>query len=174
MTDLDRVRTLARELMDALGEGGAVPAVPFLDTYITHFRREEGAVPHVYNDHLGYATIGVGRLIDKRKGGRLSDSEIDLLLTNDICRFLGEIAAHPKIAPAWARVKDNPARATALLSMAFQMGTAGLAGFTKTLGHIAAGNYAMAAASARQSRWATQTPERAARVTKMLETGEMA
>lgn len=26
------------------------------------------AVPHAYQDHLGYWTIGVGRLIDKRKG----------------------------------------------------------------------------------------------------------
>lgn len=174
MTDIDRARTLARELLAALGEDGAAPAVPFIETYIAHLRREEGSVAHVYNDHLGYATIGVGRLVDKRKGGRLRESEIDMLLTNDICETLNGIATHPKIAPAWARVKDNPARATALLSMAFQMGVAGLAGFTTTLARVAAGDFAGAAASARQSKWAGQTPERAARVTTMLETGEMA
>jgi lysozyme len=39
---------------------------------IAHLRREEGEVLHVYKDHLGYLTIGVGRLIDKRKGGCIS------------------------------------------------------------------------------------------------------
>lgn len=174
MTDLDRARALARELLDVLGAADVYPAVPFLDTYIAHLRREEGSVPHVYNDHLGYATIGVGRLIDKRKGGRLRESEIDLLLTNDIVETLDGMVKHPKIAPAWARVKDNPARATALVSMAFQMGVAGLAGFTTTLARIAAGDFDGAAYSAMQSKWATQTPARARRVTKMLETGELA
>jgi lysozyme len=45
---------------------------------------EEGRVPHAYPDSLGYWTIGVGRLIDRRKGGGLSDDEIDYLLANDI------------------------------------------------------------------------------------------
>ena len=35
-------------------------------------RREEGSRPHAYQDHLGFWTIGVGRLIDVRKGGGLS------------------------------------------------------------------------------------------------------
>lgn len=180
MTDLTKARECWRALGAALGESLGIaisddaPVVPFLDVYIPHLRREEGSVPHVYNDHLGYATIGVGRLVDKRKGGRLRESEIDLLLTNDICEALDGIAKHPKIAPAWAKVKDNPARACAMLSMAFQMGVEGLGKFTTTLGRIAAGDFAGAAASARDSLWARQTPERAARVTKMLETGVLA
>ena len=44
-------------------------------------RRDEGRVRHAYQDHLGYWTIGVGRLIDQRKGGGLSEDEIDYLLT---------------------------------------------------------------------------------------------
>jgi len=31
-------------------------------------RRDEGEVLHEYKDSLGYSTIGIGRLIDKRKG----------------------------------------------------------------------------------------------------------
>ena len=45
---------------------------------------EEGRKRSAYQDHLGYWTIGVGRLIDRRKGGGLSPDEIDYLLTNDI------------------------------------------------------------------------------------------
>jgi lysozyme len=29
--------------------------------------RDEGRVRHAYQDHLGFWTIGVGRLIDQRK-----------------------------------------------------------------------------------------------------------
>src|SRR3546814_15181122 len=45
-----------------------------------HLNREEGRIPHAYPDSLGYWTIGVGRLIDKRKGGRLTNVETDMLL----------------------------------------------------------------------------------------------
>jgi lysozyme len=48
--------------------------------------REEGAESCAYQDSLGYWTIGVGRLIDSRKGGGLSNEEIDMLLENDIKR----------------------------------------------------------------------------------------
>lgn len=176
MTDLAAARAHIEAALAILvgAHSGNAPDIPHFDVYARHLDREEGRVPNVYNDHLGYATIGVGRLIDKRKGGRLTDDEIDYLLANDIREKLAGIAAHPKIAPAWARVKDNPARACALLSMAFQMGIEGLAGFTTTLGRIATGNFAGAAASARDSLWAKQTPARASRVTKMLETGELA
>lgn len=47
-------------------------------------RRDEGEVLSAYQDHLGYWTIGVGRLIDKRKGGGLTSEESDYLLGNDI------------------------------------------------------------------------------------------
>ena len=31
---------------------------------------DEGRVSHVYKDSLGYYTIGIGHLVDQRKGGR--------------------------------------------------------------------------------------------------------
>src|SRR3546814_5779178 len=94
-----------------------------------HLNREEGRNPHAYQDSLGYWTSGVGRLIDKRKGGRLTNVEIDMLLANDIADRIAEISDWA----AWQAVKADPVRATALLSMAFQMGAAGLAGFKNSL-----------------------------------------
>src|SRR3546814_3574436 len=132
-----------------------------------HLNREEGRIPHAYQDSLGYWTIGVGRLIDKRKGGRLTNVEIDMLLANDIADKIAEISDWP----AWQAVKADPVRATALLSMAFQMGAAGLAGFKNSLKLVEQKRWAEAAANMMLSKWAKQTPDRAARVTKMIETG---
>lgn len=146
-----------------------------------HLRREEGVIPYAYQDHLGYWTIGVGRLIDKRKGGRLTDAEINVLLANDIAEKRAQLARDPDTAAAWERVKGDPVRAVALLSMGFQMGVgasgkddAGLSGFDSSLALIAAGRFADAAASMLKSLWAKQTPERAQRVAAMLKTGVMA
>lgn len=133
-----------------------------------HLEREEGRVAHAYQDHLGFWTIGVGRLIDKRKGGRLSDDEIDYLLANDIRRFIAAMESWP----SWQAVKDNPARATAMLSMCFQMGPAGLAGFKNSLALIAQKKWREAATNLLQSKWARQTPARAMRVTRMIERGD--
>lgn len=138
-----------------------------IDLSTKHLNREEGRVKHAYQDHLGYWTIGVGRLIDRRKGGGLTDDEMDYLLANDIRKFANAM----KDWPAWKAVEDDPVRATALLSMCFQMGIAGLAGFKNSLALVAQKRWDEAAANFRKSLWAKQTPERAKRVTDMIETG---
>src|SRR3546814_2176079 len=123
----------------------------------------EGRIPHAYQDSLGYWTIGVGRLIDKRKGGRLTNVEIDMLLANDIADKIAEISDWP----AWQAVKADPVRATALLSMAFQMGAAGLAGFKNSLKLVEQKRWAEAAANMMLSKWAKQTPERDRKRTRL-------
>lgn len=132
----------------------------------TQLRQEEGSVPHAYQDHLGYWTIGVGRLIDRRKGGGLSPDEVDYLLRNDITAKSREVFA----ALPWAKDLNEPRQAV-LIGMAFQMGINGLLGFTNTLKHIQAGRWTQAAAGMLASRWAQQTPGRATRMARQMETG---
>lgn len=146
-----------------------------------HLAREEGRERAAYQDHLGYWTVGIGRLIDKRKGGGLSNAEIDMLLANDIAAVRRQLAVDPDTAAAWARVKDDPVRAVALISMGFQMGVgasgkddAGLSGFDTTLAAIASGAFAAAATSMLGSLWAKQTHGRAQRVAAMIRTGRLA
>ncbi len=127
---------------------------------------EEGRVAHAYPDHLGYLTIGVGRLIDRRKGGRLTDKEIDYLLANDIAEKTAEVL---KALP-WLMQLDEARRAV-ILGMAFQMGTAGLLGFKNTLELVRTGDYKAAGRGMLQSRWAEQTPTRARRMAQQMETG---
>lgn len=127
----------------------------------------EGSVPHAYQDHLGFWTIGVGRLIDKRKGGLLSPDEIEYLLDNDIRRTTQKvIESFP-----WASKLNEP-RLAVLVNMAFQMGIKGLMGFTGTTESMRAGRYSDAAEGMRRSLWARQTPDRARRLALQMETGD--
>jgi lysozyme len=129
--------------------------------------RDEGRKPAAYQDHLGFWTIGVGRLIDARKGGGLRDDEINYLLRNDIEDRINALAR----ALPWFHPLDD-ARKGVLLNMAFQMGTAGLLAFTSTLEAVRLGEYDRASLLMLKSKWATQTPERAKRLSKQMQSGE--
>lgn len=130
-------------------------------------RRDEGEVLHAYQDHLGYLTIGIGRLIDSRKGGGLSSDEAAYLLSNDIDT---RIRALREKLP-WFDSLDE-ARQGVLVNMAFQMGVDGLLSFKNTLKMVEKGDYFRASENMLLSKWATsQTPERAKRLAKQMRTG---
>jgi lysozyme len=129
-------------------------------------RRDEGEKLHVYKDHLGYWTLGVGRLVDKRRGGGISAEESAYLLNNDINRIDADLRSRL----AWFANLDE-VRQEALINMAFQLGVEGLLKFRNTLAAIRDERYEHAAELARQSLWAKQTPERAKRVCLQISTG---
>jgi lysozyme len=129
--------------------------------------RDEGEVLHAYKDSLGYLTIGVGRLIDKAKGGGITAEESDYLLSNDIKK---KVPAVIKALP-WV-MELNEARRGVLFNMAFQLGLTGLLSFKNTLRYIQDGDYNQAAANMRMSKWHTQTPARCERLMKQIITGE--
>lgn len=129
-------------------------------------RRDEGEVLHAYTDILGYTTIGIGRLIDKRKGGGISQAESSYLFGNDLDFYISGVTD----ALPWASKLDD-VRFGVLVNMAFQMGVAGLLGFKNTLAMVKTGDYEGAAKGMLNSKWATQTPVRAKRLSKQMETG---
>lgn len=122
---------------------------------------------HAYADSLGYLTIGIGRLIDKRKGGGITAEESAYLFANDYARTLAEVRRRIH----WFDRLD-PARQGVLLNMAFQLGVDGLLGFKNTLAMIERGDYAAAAQGMLHSLWAEQTPLRARRLSEQMRTGE--
>ena len=136
-----------------------------MDSY-TQLKRDEGEVLHAYQDTLGFWTIGIGILIDKRKGGGLRPEESEFIFRNRLKLLDAELADRlPWIA------KLDPARRGVLVNMAFQLGVAGLLGFKNTLAMIQAGKYQDAAKAMLESKWAKQTPARARRLSKQMETG---
>lgn len=147
------------------------------DSY-SQLKRDEGEVLHVYDDATGkpivkgsvvkgYPTVGIGILLDKDKGGGLRPEESEFVFRNRLKLLDAELADRlPWIA------KLDPARKGVLINMAFQMGVAGLLGFKNTLALIQAGKYQDAAKAMLQSKWATQTPARAQRLSNQMATGE--
>lgn len=133
---------------------------------VKQLRDEEGEVLHAYQDHLGYWTIGCGHLIDKRKGGSIPRRISDLLLEGDINDKASELDS----SLPWWRDMDE-ARQGVLLGMAFQLGTAGLLGFKNTLAMVKSGDYDGASRGMLSSKWATQTPARAKRMSEQMRTG---
>jgi len=118
-------------------------------------RRHEGTVLNAYPDHLGYWTIGVGRMIDERRGGGISEAEAEHLLANDIDRIAARLQHEPGFRNSPSEVKR------ALVNMAFQMGIKGLLGFTNMWRALEQHDYETAATEALDSKWANQTPTRA-------------
>lgn len=133
---------------------------------LRELRRDEGVVPYAYQDSLGYWTIGVGRLIDKRKGGRLTDTEMDYLLGNDIMEKEAEL---DKALPWWRNM--TAARQRVLLNMCFNLGLTKLLGFKNALKAMEAGDYQKAAAGMLDSLWARQVGQRAQRLATMMRNG---
>ena len=126
-------------------------------------KREEGWSGTAYQDSLGFWTIGYGFLVDSRKGDKLPLSVAEAWLDYKIQEKIDGLDA----ALPWWKDQSESVQ-TALLNMAYQLGVEGLVKFKTTLARLQAGDRNGAADSAMQSKWATQTPARAKRVTDMI------
>lgn len=130
--------------------------------------RDEGFVPHAYQDPLGYWTVGIGTCIDKRvPGARLTRDEARLLLDNRLRGFMAGLEE----AKPWIRNLDD-ARYGVLQNMVYNLGVRGLLGFTTFLGHLERGGHALAADAMLDSKWARQVGARATRLAQQMRTGE--
>lgn len=138
-----------------------------LDRLAAQLKLHEGVIPHAYQDSLGYWTIGVGRLIDKRRGGKLRDDEVVYLLKNDIAEVCKALDAK---LPWWRTL--DPIRQRVIADMAFNLGVDGLAKFKNTLAAVQAKRWSDAAEGMLASLWARQVGQRARRLAEMMLTGE--
>ncbi len=139
-----------------------------------HLIYEEGLRLHPYRDSEGYWTIGVGHLIDNRKGGYIPKSvqsfpisvEIALeILENDI----SDVQIDLDLRIPWL-IQLSKVRETVFTSMAFQMGVWGLLGFKNALKHAKNGDFRSAAVEMTRSKWFNQTPKRANRMSNAMDT----
>lgn len=125
--------------------------------------RDEGWRAHAYQDHLGFWTIGYGFLIDERRGGGLPKTIADRWMDHILVEIGKALDAR---IPWWRHQPDDVQRA--LVSMAYQLGVAGLMRFRKMLAALERGDRLTAAAEALDSTWAKQTHARARRMAALI------
>lgn len=164
--------------------------------------RDEAMVEHAYRDSLSFWSIGCGKMIDPRKGGRLPDwvmmqipqavkqafRELPTLplsmqrhlrarLPLDVCNRMLDEDIREKTAEVYSRFPwvmelDEPRRAT-IIQMAFQLGTDGLSEFRRSLGYMERGEYTAASLAFADSKVAReQAPKRWARHSAQIKSGE--
>ncbi len=143
-------------------------------TRVTDFiASHEGFREDVYLDTLGYPTVGYGQ--------KLCDQQYDELpecyksfppMPQIVARQW--LMYHVHNDYEWARGKFRwflgltTTRTAVVLSMTYQLGRKGFMGFTNTIGAIQRGDYETAAAEMLDSKWAKQTPNRAAESAFMM------
>ena len=133
---------------------------------------EEGYKEKPYIDTRGYPTVAGGILIGP-KGAALSNYTFtvprevgDVWKQSIVKQKTSEISNYPDIVNALKQCND--ARTDIIMSMAYQMGVAGLAGFKNTLKLISTGDFKGAANGMLNSAWAKQTPNRAERHAQVM------
>jgi lysozyme len=147
---------------------------PNLDMALDLIRREEGLRLEVYDDAtgqpivpgshvIGHPTIGYGRALDVRGINRY---EASMMLSSTVQEVVADLLRRYPWFP-----QATEARQAVIISMAYQLGMNGLAGFTHMLKWCELGQWDEAAKEMLRSKWATQTPERAQRAAHMMRTG---
>lgn len=128
--------------------------------------KHEDRIAHAYQDSEGFLTIGIGHLIDKRKGGGLPDHIIDALFEYDLTTHRNELF----VQLPWVAELDE-VRQAALIDMYFNL-RGNLLGFKETLRYIQARAWAAAADAMMDSKWAIQVGDRAIELSEMIRSGK--
>jgi len=126
---------------------------------IKQLEQDEGKERSAYQDSEGYWTIGVGRLIDARLGGGLSEEEIQYLLNNDI---KAAVRTCERLFLKFSSFSQS--QQDSLLNMAFNMGYSRMKQFKRMIACINDRDWEGAQREAKDSVWYRQVGARAERV----------
>ena len=149
-------------------------------------RYDEGLRLDIYKDTEGYWTVGIGHLLTKNPSiavaqkeldklvgrasmGRITQKEAEFLFDADVRNVESGINSNGTLIVVYRGLDAE--RKDAMKNMVFQMGVAGVAGFTNSLNLLKAKQWEQAASNLKQSRWFKQTPNRANRVIETFRTG---
>ena len=132
---------------------------------------DEGCVLKVYEDHLGYKTVGIGHLIkpndpewEMSVGTPITQTRCDELFFYDINIVLKE--CEDNFHNNW---RDWPEEVKLIIAnMAFNLGLPRLKKFQLMFKALNKGDYKEAAKEGLDSLWAKQTPNRANRLANIV------
>jgi len=138
-----------------------------IDLIMADLMRMEGFRRFPYQDSLGNLTIGYGRNLEATGGTGIREGEAVIMLANDIDHLTSALRLNIEHFPGYP-----PQVRRALINMAFQMGVHGLLRFQDMLALLDLDHWEAAAEEALNSRWADQTPDRAATVADWIKDGD--
>ena len=142
-----------------------------LEQFREQLEIDEGVKYEVYNDHLGYATFGVGHLVLESDpeygdpiGAPVSESRVIEAFEQDCENVLRDCHI------LYEDFDDLPEEAQQVIAnMMFNMGRPRLSGFKKFNAALEAGDWKTAGVEGRDSRWYRQVTNRAERLMVRLE-----
>lgn len=134
---------------------------------------EEGFSQRMYRCTMGWNTIGYGRVVGK-KGDPLTNEvatkEKEILFVREKIREIS-YQLMSRFPVAWNNC--NQAQQAILISIAYQLGVAGLSAFQKMWAALNRKDFDMAAREMLNSKWNSQTPNRAKRHAEVMRTGNL-
>ena len=132
---------------------------------------DEGMVKHIYEDHLGYPTFGVGHLITEKDpewkkslGTEVSEERVHECLEKDLDIVLKDCKI---LYPDFDDLPEEVQHIVA--NMMFNLGRPRFSKFKNTIKYFKINKWSKAATEARDSRWYNQVGNRAERLCKRLE-----
>jgi lysozyme len=142
-----------------------------LDKLQEELAEDEGCKYEIYNDHLGYATFGIGHLVTdsdleygQEIGTKVSKERVDECFKTDIeitiedCNIL------------YSNFNDIPEEAQLILAnMMFNLGRPRLSKFLKLKAAVDDEDWMEASVQMMDSKWAKQVPNRAKRLCERME-----
>jgi lysozyme len=124
---------------------------------VERIKESEGFSSDVYDDSLGYPTIGFGTKLP------LSKDEAQLILEHRLDKKIKDLITHyPFVEYLPVKIQE------VLYEMAYQLGVSGLLKFKKMWSALKSADYKKASAEMLDSRWAKQTPNRAKRLADIV------
>ena len=133
--------------------------------------RDEGIVYEIYNDHLGYATFGIGHLVTGSDpeyglavGTAVSEERCYSVFEEDVKTVIGDCE---KLYDDFDQLPEEAQLIIA--NMMFNMGLTRLSKFKKHNAALESGDWKTAAVEGRDSRWYNQVTNRAERLMTRLE-----
>lgn len=134
---------------------------------------DEGVVYEIYNDHLGYATFGVGHLVlesdpehGQPVGTPVSEERVRECFEKDLDTAISECKV--LYEESWEGFPSEVQEV--LVNMLFNLGRPRLSKFKNFNAKLVEGDYAGAAPEGLDSLWARQVGDRANRLMERLET----
>ena len=141
-----------------------------IDKLREQLKIDEGVKYQIYNDHLGYATFGIGHLITPKDpehnqpvGTEISEERVNEAFDKDVELFINE---SKKIFPDF---DDKPEEVKqVVVNMCFNLGEPRLSQFKKFIAAINEKDWDEAAHQMMDSKWANQVGERAKRLARRI------